>query len=128
MFKESKQNLLLGKCQSQDFDAQIADVTLSMIRYILLNLYKRFRDYETLGEAFTNTRIFMLKLTIGQRLWVLFLEVIRQLIELFEMEEELFMKKLFSIPEFEEAIYLFYYQNQLRQNCELQKQENVANF
>lgn len=31
-FKECKQYLLLGKCQSLDFDAQIADTTLSMVR------------------------------------------------------------------------------------------------
>lgn len=114
-FKESKQYLLLGKCQSQDFDAQIADIALSMIRYILLNLYKRFRDYETLGEAFTNTRMFALKLNIGQRLWLIFLEIVMKLIEMFEMEEELFMKKLFSIPEFEELVYVFFDKSQLLQ-------------
>jgi hypothetical protein len=125
-FKESKQYLLLGKCQSQDFDAQIADVTLSMIRYIMLNLNKRFRAYETLGEAFTNTRIFTLELTIGQRLWLLFLEICRKLLELLEMEEELFMKKLFSIPEFEEMVFTFFDQSQLRQNNELQINVNAA--
>ncbi len=34
--KKSKQYLHLGKCQSQGFDAQIADTTLSLIRYLLL--------------------------------------------------------------------------------------------
>jgi hypothetical protein len=125
-FKESKQYLLLGKCQSQDFDAQIADVTLSMIRYIMLNLNKRFSAYETLGEAFTNTRIFTLELTIGQRLWLLFLEICRKLLELLEMEEELFMTKLFSIPEFEEMVFTFFDQSQLRQNSELQISGDAA--
>lgn len=107
-FKECKQHLLLGKCQSQDFDAQIADITLSMIRYIILNQCKRFNSYETLGEAFANTRIFTLELTLGQRLWLLFLEICRKLCELFEMEEILFMRKLFSIPEFEESVFRFF--------------------
>jgi hypothetical protein len=107
-FKECKQHLHLGKCQSQDFDAQISDTTLSMIRYILLNQYKRFSDYETLGEVFTNTRIFTLKLTIGQRLWFFFLEICRQICELFEMDEELFMEKLFSFPEFEKKVFYFF--------------------
>jgi hypothetical protein len=40
-FKESKQHLLLGKSQSLDFDAQIADITLSLMRYILLSYYER---------------------------------------------------------------------------------------
>ena len=35
-FKEMKQHLGLGKSQSQDFDAQIADATISIIRYIML--------------------------------------------------------------------------------------------
>ncbi len=107
-FKECKQHLLLGKCQAQDFDAQIADITLSMIRYIILNQCKRFNSYETLGEAFSNTRIFTLELTLGQRLWLLFLEICRKLCELFEMEEVLFMQKLFSIPEFEESVFRFF--------------------
>ena len=51
-FKECKQHLLLGKCQSQDFDAQIADTTLSMIRYILLSYYERTHYGMTIGGIF----------------------------------------------------------------------------
>ncbi len=49
-FKESKHYLGLGKCQSQDFDAQIAHTTICMIQYNLLSVAKRFTDYESLGE------------------------------------------------------------------------------
>ncbi len=51
-FKESKQNLLLGKSQSQDFDAQIADITLSLIRYIFLSYYEKTHYGMTIGEIF----------------------------------------------------------------------------
>ena len=51
-FKEAKQYLLLGKSQSQDFDAQIADTTLSLIRYILLSYYERIHYGVTLGGLF----------------------------------------------------------------------------
>ena len=51
-FKESKQNLLLGKSQSQDFDAQIADVTLSLMRYIFLSYYQRIHYGTTIGGLF----------------------------------------------------------------------------
>ena len=51
-FKECKQYLLLGKSQSQDFDAQIADTTLSMIRYILLSYYERTHYGTTIGGLF----------------------------------------------------------------------------
>ena len=51
-FKEAKQYLLLGKSQSQDFDAQIADTTLSFIRYILLSYYERIHYGISIGGLF----------------------------------------------------------------------------
>lgn len=47
VFKEAKQLLGLGKCQSNDFDAQIADTTITMIQHILMTLKYRFEHYET---------------------------------------------------------------------------------
>ncbi len=52
MFKKSKQYLLLGKSQSPDFDAQIADTTLSLIRYILLSYYERTHYGISIGGLF----------------------------------------------------------------------------
>ena len=46
--KEAKQYLNLGKCQSQDFDAQIAATTISLIQYNVLSLVRRINDYETI--------------------------------------------------------------------------------
>ena len=51
-FKECKQYLLLGNCQSQDFDAQIADTTLSLVRYLLLSYYERIHYGYTIGGLF----------------------------------------------------------------------------
>ena len=51
-FKECKQHLLLGKCQSQDFDAQISDITMSLIRYVFLSYYERIHYGMTLGQIF----------------------------------------------------------------------------
>ena len=51
-FKEAKQYLLLGKSQSRDFDAQIADTTLSLIRYLLLSYYERTHYGITIGGLF----------------------------------------------------------------------------
>ena len=51
-FKEAKQYLLLGKSQSQDFDAQIADTMLSLIRYILLSYYERTHYGLSIGGLF----------------------------------------------------------------------------
>ena len=42
LFKECKQHLNLGKCQSNDFDAQIADTTISLLVYMMLSFHKKF--------------------------------------------------------------------------------------
>lgn len=51
-FKEAKQLLGLGRCQSNDFDAQVADVTITMVQHILLTLKYRFEVYESKGALF----------------------------------------------------------------------------
>jgi len=67
-FKESKQYLGLGKCQSQDFDAQIAHTTICMIQYSLLSVAKRFTHYESLCELFRNTKAETIQLTVAEQL------------------------------------------------------------
>lgn len=67
-FKESKQYLGLGECQSQDFDAQIAATTLCMIQYNLFALAKRFTDYETVGELFRKSQKDTLQQTIVEKI------------------------------------------------------------
>ena len=95
-FKESKQYLGLGKCQSQDFDAQIASTTICMIQYNLLSVAKRFTDYESLGEMFRNTHAETIQLTLAERLWQLIVDVLADLAELIEIDTELLMEKLIS--------------------------------
>lgn len=60
-FKETKQHLKLGTCQSRDFDAQIAHITTCYLLYMaksgLLDILE-FRDsveYEYLKELFENS-------------------------------------------------------------------------
>ncbi len=36
-----------GKCQPQDYDAQIASITLCKMQYNILSVIKRFHEYET---------------------------------------------------------------------------------
>lgn len=95
-FKESKQYLGMGKCQSQDFDAQIASTTICMIQYNLLSVAKRFTDYESLGEMFRNTKAETIKLTLVERLWQLIVDILADLAELIEIDTETLMEKLFS--------------------------------
>ncbi len=95
-FKESKQYLGLGKCQSRDFDAQIAQTTLIMIQYNLLAAAKRFCDYETMGELFRAAQKDSLELTISEKIWLIIIEIIAQLSEILNLETETLMEKLFS--------------------------------
>ncbi len=48
-FKECKQNININNCQSSDFNAYIASITLSFDNYTLFVLRKRFDNYETIG-------------------------------------------------------------------------------
>lgn len=50
LFYECKQHLELGKCQSTDLNAQIADCSLAFIGYTVISLHKRFSYYKTFGE------------------------------------------------------------------------------
>jgi len=80
-FKESKQYLNLGGSQSTNFEAQIADTTITMIQYILLSLRKRFDDYETRGEIFRATGEEMLEKRLHIRLWELLIAIMKIIIE-----------------------------------------------
>jgi hypothetical protein len=105
-FKESKQFLQLGKSQSNDFDAQIADTTISIIVYLLLNLHKRFSDYETLGEIFREENQQLRELTLWEKLWGLFLEIIELLAELFDTDIEDLLQKVIADDRGEEKLIL----------------------
>jgi hypothetical protein len=88
-FKEGKQLLGLGKCQSKDFDAQIADTTITMIQHILLTLKYRFEHYETKGALFNHVREGIIESRLNERLWGLFIELIRLIEVLFDGVDEM---------------------------------------
>jgi hypothetical protein len=95
-FKESKQHLGLVKCQAQDFDAQIAATTLCMMQYNLLSVVKRFNDYETLVELFRAWQKNALKLTISDKIWQIIIEIAAELSEIFDIDTEMLIEKLFD--------------------------------
>jgi len=88
-FKEAKQLLGLGRCQSNDFDAQIADTTITMIQHILLTLKYRFEHYETKGALFNHVREGIIQSRLDERLWGLFIELLRLIEVLFDGVDEL---------------------------------------
>ena len=96
-FKESKQMLELGKSQSNDFDAQIADTTIAMIRYIFLALRNRIDKYESIGQLFENTKVCIVELSLQERLIALLMAIIKVVVELFEdVDEEKLFKKIIN--------------------------------
>jgi hypothetical protein len=100
-FKESKQYLQLGKSQSNDFDAQLADITIAMIQYIMLACHKRFTAYETIGELFRRSRENLLELSIANRLWLLFLNLQNKLLEILEIDINEALEKFFHQVDYE---------------------------
>lgn len=95
-FKESKQHLGLGKCQSNDLDAHFTDVNVTMVQYVLLTLKKRFENYETKGALFRDSQEQMLELTLMHRLWGLFIEIATQFAGIFGIDTEELMEQLFQ--------------------------------
>lgn len=85
-FKESKQYFKMGKSQSHDFDAQIADITIATMQYNIFSLAKRFAAYETLGQLFRDTKTNVVELTIAQRLWQFILELIEVISDILDID------------------------------------------
>ncbi|MBQ3688317.1 MAG: transposase [Bacteroidales bacterium] len=67
-FKECKQHLLLNSCQSVDFDAQIAEITFSFVRFNILSTILRKQKYDTMGGLFEEINKDTLELTINERI------------------------------------------------------------
>ncbi len=93
-FKECKSHLNLGGCQSQDFDAQIADTTIAMLQYNLLSVAKQMLSYQTLGGLFRQIESEMIELTIAEKIWGYLLELVNIITEIAEIELEEVMDKL----------------------------------
>jgi hypothetical protein len=95
-FKEMKQHFQLGKSQSRDFDAQIADTSISMMQYNIFNLAKRFSSYETLGELFKDAQGSVMELTICKRLWLCFIEFVAIISDICDVDPDDLMEKIFA--------------------------------
>ena len=99
-FKESKQLLGLGRCQSNDFDAQIADTTITMLQYILLSMRFRIAHYESMNGLFAELSEQMIQKRLDERLWGLFVELLNVMTKLFDdIDENEVMEKIFENDE-----------------------------
>ncbi|OQY03989.1 MAG: hypothetical protein B6I20_03890 [Bacteroidetes bacterium 4572_117] len=103
-FKESKQDLLLGKSQSQDFDAQIADVTLSLIRYIFLSYYQRMHYGTSIGGLFRQLSQSAIKENILSGINLYFIELLQIFASMAGVDFITFYEDLLRNPEAENII------------------------
>ncbi len=79
-FKETKQHLKLGTCQSRDFDAQIAHITTCYILYTLLAYFRRVNAYESLDKLFAKIKDELVEKNVAERLWELFDDLLQVVI------------------------------------------------
>jgi ubiquitin len=91
-FYECKQQVELGKDQSNDFNAQVFATTASFMRYTILNYLNKFENYSTLGELFNHIADETSVTTYAHRLWDffrgLFLISFSTILDLFKINED----------------------------------------
>ena len=87
-FSDSKRLLGLTDCSSRDFSAQIAHVSLIMIRYNLLASIKRTLDYDTIGGIFEEMYLGVHELTVVEKIWAIIIEVVAVVAEITGAESE----------------------------------------
>ncbi|GHT18113.1 IS4 family transposase ISDha5 [Bacteroidia bacterium] len=95
-FKECKQLLRLGKCESQDFDAQIAATTLCMLQFNLLSAVKRLENYESLGALFRHTKSETLEQTVKERIWLIITQIVAKIEKYFNFDSDFIIENIIA--------------------------------
>ena len=88
-FKEAKQLFGLGKCQSTNFDVQIAQITITMTQYLLISIRYRMEAYETIGGLFKDLKQDYIENKLNIRILAvvsLILAVLEKLVESIDIE------------------------------------------
>lgn len=106
-FKECKQYLLLGKSQSRDFDAQIADTTISMIRYILLSYYERIHYGITIGGLFKKISQASIEENLLKDITIYFIDLLKFFADRAGIDFIAFYEDLLRTPESAQIIERF---------------------
>jgi len=92
-FKEAKNLLKMGKCQSVDFDAQIANISISFLLYIIMAYYKRILDLNTTETLFEMIKKISTKKP-SQKIWHFFIENIEKIVKELYQEGKTIVKKI----------------------------------
>jgi len=95
-YKELKQEFKYGKCQARDFDAHIADNTISLMAYNYLSTYKCVNQYQSIGALFMEIKETWVSPTVMQKYWITIVKVLNKVADLFNIQIEEIMEKLIS--------------------------------
>ena len=96
MNKETKQYLGLVGYQGCDFNGQIADATLCYLTYTVMALEKRFTEYQTMGELFSDMEGELMALTLWKRVLACIERILRVLGETLGMTPQQLMTTICS--------------------------------
>lgn len=100
-YKEAKQHLQLGQSQSVDFDAQIADTTLTIITYNLLSSIRAVNEYKSIGGLFEKISGETITPNLIDRINSLLEQTMEILIDVLEVDVYAILEDKMSSPEFE---------------------------
>jgi hypothetical protein len=78
-YKELKQFLGFGKCQSRDFDGQISDLTCCLMAYNHLSKIKALTEYQSIGSIFDEISKSWISPNLMQRFWKQLYLIIQQI-------------------------------------------------
>jgi hypothetical protein len=107
-FKDAKQHLQLGKCQCNNFDSQIGTITLAMMQYMMLLLYKQMHYGHSLGRIFDLISSQAEEENITRYLLELFWEIVNGIGEILKVDcMELFEEMIRDNQRAEEIMRLF---------------------
>ena len=96
-FKEAKQLLGLGKSQSTNFDVQVAQMTITMIQYLLISLKYRVEAYETINGLFKDVKQDYIEHKLNERIMLVIIQILTVLEILgVSFDYELTISKLIS--------------------------------
>ena len=97
--KEAKQLFNLGGCQSSDLDAHIADLTISMMAYILTTLRYRYDHYESMGQLFRSMNAESLQKTLDKRIWEVFIQVLNEICQALDKDIDEMLELIMNNPQ-----------------------------
>ena len=95
-YKQTKQQLGLGKCQANDFDAQIANTTCAILRYNILSTIKSKSEHFSIGTLFRSINQSLPNPNIVDMIIKLFNKIIMICSELLDINFEFILQKVFT--------------------------------